>query len=153
MPSRIQNAGIVIKGFGFWILGLAGTLLILILAGLMLYGMVWASAKLLPFLQDAGEIAGAVCLFIFLPLSAFRKTRPFAGMGYYYASFVFGILLFAYSCVVAFWIWHFTGLIIGLFIGGVGVVPVAFLATLFHGEWDLFWNVVLGTVLTFGSRG
>ena len=41
---------------------------------------------------------------------------------------------------------------VGLFLAGVGVVPVAMLAALFEGSWDLFWDLVVGLVLTFGSR-
>jgi len=39
-----------------------------------------------------------------------------------------------------------------LFLAGVGVVPVAFLATLFHKAWPLFWDVVYGVVMTYGTR-
>ena len=46
----------------------------------------------------------------------------------------------------------YVGLIIGLLLAGGGVVPVAFLAALFHGKWALLGFVVLGTVLTFGTR-
>ena len=73
-------------------------------------------------------------------------------MGFVISSFAFGTLLFAFSCIVVVQIWGYFGLFAGLFFAGVGVVPVAFLATLFHGEWSLFWNTVVGTILTFGTR-
>ncbi len=40
----------------------------------------------------------------------------------------------------------------GLFFGVVGVLPVAFLAALLHGEWLLRLNIVLGVVFTYGTR-
>jgi hypothetical protein len=74
-------------------------------------------------------------------------------MGFYIASFLFGTMLFAFSCIVAVTIWGYGGLAVGLIFAGVGVVPVAFLATIFHAEWTAFWNLIFGIVLTFGTRG
>jgi type IV secretory pathway VirB2 component (pilin) len=34
----------------------------------------------------------------------------------------------------------------------VGVVPVALLAAIFHAEWAVLLEVVVGIVLTFGTR-
>ncbi len=151
--SVVNKLGGGLKAIGNFGIGVVVTFVFLLIAGLLLYGMVWASEKALPWLNVAGEIALTVCLLILLPLTFFRRTRPWAGTGYFIASYVFGTLLFAFSCLVAFQIWSYTGLIVGLFFAGVGVVPVAFLATLFHGEWSLFWDVVFGMVLTFGTRG
>ncbi|MBZ5701100.1 MAG: hypothetical protein LAN84_04575 [Acidobacteriia bacterium] len=125
---------------------------VFLLTALFLRGMVWASEKALPWLIDAGRIAFDVCALGLLPLCIFRRTRPWAGSGFYLSSFVFGAVLFAFSCLVVVQIWGYGGLIFGLVLGGVGVVPVAFLATLLHRAWPLFWDVVLGTVLTFGTR-
>src|SRR5438445_11070222 len=122
-----------------------------LLSVLLLRGMVWASEKALPWLIDAGRIALDVCVVGLLPLCIFRKTRPWAGLAFYLVSFLFGTMLFAFSCLVVVQIWGYGGLIFGLILGGVGVVPVAFFASLFHAEWPLFWDVVFGTVLTFGS--
>jgi len=39
-----------------------------------------------------------------------------------------------------------------LILAGVGVVPVALLATLTHADWYSLLNVVLGIFLTLGTR-
>lgn len=143
--SRLKKAG----SFGF---GLVIMVAIFLIIGLFLRGMVWASEKALPWLIDAGRIAFDICVLGLLPLCIFRRTRPWAGFGFYVASFLFGTVLFAFSCLVVVQIWGYGGLIFGLLLAGVGVVPVAFLATLVHAAWPLFWDVVFGTVLTFGSR-
>jgi hypothetical protein len=150
--SAHRKIGGGLKAIGSFGIGIVVMCVLFLIAGLLLHGMVWVSGKALPWLNYAGEIVLAVCLLILLPLTFFIRTRPWAGTGYFYASYVFGTTLFAFSCLVAFQIWSYTGLIFGLLFAGVGVVPVAFLATLFHGEWELFWNVVFGTVLTFGTR-
>ena len=48
--------------------------------------------------------------------------------------------------------WGMVGVIIGLVIAGVGVVPVAMLAALLHGEWQALIVFVIFIVLTFGLR-
>jgi hypothetical protein len=119
---------------------------------LLMRGMVWASEKTLPWLVVASQIALAICIFIFLPLCIFRKTRPLAGLGFYIASFVFGVLLFALSCLLSVSIWGYGALIVGLVMGGVGVLPVALVATLFTARWELFIELIIGLVMTFGTR-
>jgi hypothetical protein len=87
--SRLKKAGM----FAFGPLAFAG---FIALAVELLVCMIWASAKALPYLVTASEIAIVVCVFVFLPLCIFRKTRPWAGVAFYYASYVFGTMLFAY---------------------------------------------------------
>ena len=41
---------------------------------------------------------------------------------------------------------------IGLFLFGVGVVPIAMLATLFKGMWSTLGELVFLTILTYGAR-
>ena len=50
---------------------------------------------------------------------------------------------------------HYGGwvaVIIGLFLGGVGVVPIGMLAAIFNGHWDIFLTLLLTIVLTYGAR-
>lgn len=125
---------------------------VFVLSALLLKGMVWVSDKALPWLMTASILALAVCVFVLLPLSLLRRTRGWAGNGYYIASYVFGIMLFAYACIVSYEIWGYTGLIFGLFLAGIGVVPVAFVATIIHGYWPTLGDLTLATVLTYGTR-
>jgi type IV secretory pathway VirB2 component (pilin) len=48
--------------------------------------------------------------------------------------------------------WGYGALAVGLIFAGVGVVPVALLAALFHAEWSVLLELVVGIVLTFGAR-
>lgn len=137
------------KGCGIGLLIFAG---LGIVCALFLRGMVWLSAKALPWLDGASGLAILTCLLIFLPLSLVRRTRIWAANGFYLSSYLFGTLLFAYGCIVTYAVWGYVGLIVGLFLAGVGVVPVAYLAAIFHGEWQPLGELALGTFLTFGSR-
>ncbi len=141
-----------IKNAGQTIGCLFGMVALFVLSALLLKGMVWISDKALPWLMTASIFTLAICVLVLLPLALFRKTRGWAGNGYYIASFVFGTMLFAYSCIVAYEIWGYRGLIFGLLLAGVGVLPVAILATVFHAYWPTLGDLALVTVLTFGTR-
>jgi len=49
-------------------------------------------------------------------------------------------------------IWGMFAVIVGLFIAGVGVVPIAILASLIHTEWLILIQLIILLGLTFGSR-
>jgi len=144
--------GSVLKKVGYFALFWIIVFVVLFLIAVLLRGMVWASEKVLPWLIDAGRIAFDICVLVFGPLCIFKKTRPWAGLGYFFSSFLFGAVLFAFACIVCVQLWGYGALFVGLFLAGVGVVPVALLAALFHGAWSLFWDLVFGVVLTFGTR-
>jgi hypothetical protein len=133
-------------------MGLAFMVIGFLLLAVFLHGMVWTSKNALPWLFDAGALALAACVFLLLPLSIFTRTRPWAATGFLISSYIFGCLLWAFGCIVAFNSWGYNGLIIGLCLAGVGVVPVALLAALLHREWTLVFNLTIGLVLTFGVR-
>src|SRR5690242_18068807 len=116
---------------------------LLLICVLLMRGMVWASEVAMPWLVRAAQIALDICVFIFVPLCIFRKIRPWVGVGFYVASYVFGICLFGFSCLFVVYIWGYGGLFAGLVLGGIGVVPVAFLAALLHAHWDVLGELVL----------
>jgi hypothetical protein len=124
--SRLKKA----FGVGGYAVGLIVVGLGLFLIALLLRGMVWASDKLMPWLVTASGITLLICIFILVRLCMFRRSRPWAGVGYYYASYVFGTMLFAYSCLFVVFAWGYGALAIGLIFAGIGVVPVAVLAAM-----------------------
>ncbi|MFH1881162.1 MAG: hypothetical protein ABIL62_00440 [Planctomycetota bacterium] len=91
-------------------------------------------------------------LVILLPLSFFSMTRTWAGYGFYTASFVCGITGWSMGLLLSWELWGPIAVIIGLFIFGIGVVPIAMLATLFNGMWIELGFLVLAIILTFGFR-
>ena len=115
-------------------------------------GGIWLSAILYPWLIRISGIAFLICLIILAPLALIRKTREFSGAGFYIASYIFSANLWVWAFLLTYEIWGVTGLIIGLMIAGVGVVPIAMLASLFNGEWSIFAQLILLLILTFGLR-
>jgi hypothetical protein len=85
-------------------------------------------------------------------ISHFRRTRAFAGGGIYLASYVFGITLWVWSLLISYTLWGIGGVLIGLILAGIGIVPIAILASLFHGLWSICNQLFLVTAITFGTR-
>jgi hypothetical protein len=87
-----------------------------------------------------------------LPFALSRRARRIVGIVIYISSYVFGLILWSFSVGMAWMIWGYTGLFIGLIAFGVGVVPVAFLAALVNAQWKVVVSILIGLVLTFGAR-
>ena len=93
-----------------------------------------------------------VSIFVLVPLGVFRLMRSFADSALIFASFVFGVILWAYGAIATFLYWGWLGLIIGLAIVGVGVVPMGFLALALQSQWEWLANLGLLLASMVGSR-
>lgn len=145
MWDRIKGAG----GLALAITALCGLVLLL---ALFIEGGAWLGEKIYPWLVTATGFALGVVTFVFLPLLLFRKTRGFSGAGLRIASAMFGFTLWVWGLLLTYDLWGAIAVLIGLVLLGVGVVPIAMLATLFKGMWLTLGELVLLTVLTFGTR-
>lgn len=99
------------------------------------------------------EFALAVSIFVFLPLAIWRKTRGAAGVGLLITSYIFGLTTWLLSAAVTFGSFGWFGLILGLLVLGVGVVPLAIIGAIFkldNGGLALVLFVMV--VVTFGAR-
>ena len=140
------------KGVGALVFGLAVMAGFWWLLGWFVQEGVTVAVWLLPWLSHATTVTLAVCVLILVPLAIFRKTRPVSAIGLMIASYVFGATLWFYGLLMAYAGWGLVGIIVGLVLAGVGVVPVAALAALIHGEWAVVGQIAVGLVLTFGVR-
>ena len=143
--NKLKSGGTVVLGF----LAIVGLLAI---AGLVIEGAGWITAKVYPWVQFFSVLALAIMVLVLLPLSAFRKTRPFAAMCILYISFLLGLRLWMDGLLTTLTFWGVGGVIIGLLFAGVGVVPVGILAALFHGAWPHSISLIVFTLLTLGAR-
>lgn len=146
MKEQLKSAGSVLFGIAIS----AGLLL---LAAFLVIGGIKLSELIYPWLEILFAIAFFVSILLFLPLAFFPKTRGFSALGLLIASYVFGATLWVWAFLLTYRLWGLTALLIGLFMAGVGVVPIAMLATLFHGEWSILGQLILLLLFTFGSRG
>ncbi len=141
-----------LKSIGSFLLGICILVGVMFIVMMFIKGGVWLSERAYPWLVLLTAIALCFVIFICLPLSIFRRTRAFAGGGIYLSSFVFGLTLWIWSLLVSYTLWGITGIVVGLLLGGIGVVPIAILASVFHGLWSMVGQLLLVTAITFGTR-
>jgi hypothetical protein len=136
--------GLLIMG-AFLVVGLA-------IAGVFIFGAAWASTKLLPWFSVLTRVTFGIVVFILLPLAIPKATRGFSSVALFVASYVFGATLWMKGLLLTLAIWGVGAVFIGLFLAGVGVVPIAMLATLIKGMWGQLVELVLLAIMTFGCR-
>ncbi len=119
---------------------------------LFLLGSVWVSTKLLPWFSVFTWIALGLIVFVFLPLAIPRATRGVSSVALLVSSYVFGVTLWMYALLLTLTIWGIVAVVIGLLIFGMGVVPIAMLATLLNGMWLRLVELVLLTVMIVATR-
>ena len=102
-----------------------------------------------------GPIVGytvIACVAVVIPLALIKRTRHIGGGFLLFGSYVLGAFLWFYSAGVTFTLWGWTGLIIGVFLMGIGVVPMAILAGFLKGFSSLAITTIVLIVLTFAAR-
>ena len=147
-----MNAKDVLAGIGGLLIMGALFLVGAAIWAVFIFGSAWASSKLLPWFSVLTWIAFGLVVFVFLPLSIPRATRGFSSIALFIASYVFGVTLWMEGLLLTLFIWGIGAVFIGLFIAGVGIVPIAMIATLLKGMWGPLIELVLLIVMTFASR-
>lgn len=147
-----MNVKSTISNIGKYSLGTVIMIAFFCLPVIFLLGSLWVAEKFLPFLILLSIIAFCICLIILLPLGIFRVTRPIAGTGLFIASYIFGVTGWLMGLLLTWILWGSIAVIIGLFFMGIGVVPIAIIATLFNGMWLELGILILAIILTFGFR-
>ena len=105
------------------------------------------------FLLPFSWLAFAIAVVILLPLAIWRKTRPTAGAGLLVVSYVFGATTWFLGAAVTFGSFGWFGLILGLFILGLGVVPLGIIGAFFSlGINGLGWSLCVMLVITLMAR-
>lgn len=133
-------------------LGIVAILAIFAIPVLFLVGAEWLSARLLPWFTLASALALVFAVCVLLPLSFFRPWREFAAIGSLVVSFVFGTTLWMWTLLLTLELCGAWAIGVGLFMMGIGFVPIAMLATLFNGMWSTVAQLLVLVALTFGTR-
>jgi len=140
------------KSISGYFIGAAILLVPILLATLFIKGGVYLSRKLLPLLGLLMWIIFAIDFLIMLPLSALKKLKSFTSIVFMISSYVYGLTLWFWGLLLTYIIWGFIAVFIGLFMAGVGVVPIAILATAINGKWVITIQLLLLSIFTYGSR-
>ncbi|WP_147430974.1 hypothetical protein [Thiocapsa rosea] len=109
--------------------------------------------KTYSFLLPVAWVGIAIVVLVLLPMALFRATRPAAGTGIFFSSYLFGLTTWFLGATVTFVTWGWVGLLIGLFIAGVGVVPIGILAAFISlKEPALGFSLIVMLVIVFATR-
>lgn len=141
-----------LKSIGGFIITIGIFLGVLFLAMFFIKGGVWLGGIVLPWFSIIMWLVFILDIIIFLPLGIFKKTKSVSAFGLVISSYVYGLTLWLWALLLTYLIWGTVAVFIGLFIAGIGVVPVAILATAFEGEWAITGQIILLLVLTFSAR-
>ena len=95
---------------------------------------------------------GLLSLVLWLPLSLVRSARGFTGMAIGIVSYTVGFWLWTVAASTVLQHWGVLAFFIGLFLAGIGVVPMAGLIFVLAGEWGSLGVMVLVLAVTFGLR-
>jgi len=115
-------------------------------------GGIWLSQRAMPWAFAISVIAFCIVVFFLLPLAIPRKTRGFSSASIFIASYLFGVTLWMLGLLLSYAIWGWTGVVIGILLGGVGVIPIALLATLIKGIWAAFFLLIGLIIATYACR-
>ncbi|SRR5260221_10909986 len=78
----------------------------------------------------------ALCLLLLVSLGIFRRTRGIAGGAALVGSWIAGTLVWVGCAMVTWTIWGLPALILGIFLLGIGVFPIALIAAASTGDWS-----------------
>jgi hypothetical protein len=145
-----MNFGETLKNVGIALGGLLVMVALFCLAVIFIVGATAVSEWVAPW---APVVFWSSLLIVFFILgSLIPPTRFIAAIGFVIASLVFGVMVWCCGLGVTYETWGIGGVIIGLVIAGIGIVPVGMLAVLLHSEWQALMVFVILIVLTFGLR-
>jgi hypothetical protein len=106
-------------------------------------------------LLDWAALGGMTLIFVVPVLAVFTlsaRWRRRAGAGLVCAAYVVGFGLWCFALFIG---WDYAGAaaaLTGVVCGGVGVIPVAAVGALAHGDWDLGMGIVVTAILTVAVR-
>ena len=140
----LESIGGVLLGIAFFV----GSIIALIL-----FFTVGATvgATILPFVSWLTGILFAINVIALL-MAISRKTRGVVGIIIFLSSYVYGLQTWIIGLLGTLTLWGWIAVIIGLFIGGIGVVPIGMAAAIFNGRWSIFFVLLINVILTYGTR-
>ena len=141
-----------LKTFSMFMLGIACFAVLALIPVIYILGLAWVSEHVVEYLALPVSVALVLCVFIFIPLALFRKTRFVSIYGFLISSYLFGFTTWVLGFLTTLQYWGTIGVFIGLFLGIVGVVPLGITAAAFHSDWSSVVALIVGLAVTYGAR-
>jgi len=147
--SRWKEAATSIGGCLLYLtFGLGGLVLLVFL----ILGAGWIKDNVYPWSTLAAGVAAVVVVPASLLIAIVRKSRHIAAIGLLVSSYVIGIGLWIWSLIVAAELAGIFWLAVGILLGGIGVVPVAFIAALLSLEWSIAGQILIVAIAVYIIR-
>ena len=145
LQSGIKNTGLFLGGLVF-------IAILFLISAAIFVGVTQVSFWIAHWAPRALIIILEISLIVFGPLALIPPTRGIAAVAFYVASYAFGALLFAMSLAYTYAVWGLFAVFVGIVGLGIGIVPVALLAALFHGDYGNLILFAVTAVLVYGLR-
>lgn len=117
---------------------------------LFIFGGADVGMRILPWLMSLSILLLGCDIVILVPLAFIPRTRTWAGVGFYVSAFVFGLTGWGMGLILTWALWGGLAVFVGVFLMGIGVVPIAMLAALCNRMWLDLGLLVVAVILTFG---
>ncbi len=104
------------------------------------------------FLEPVGGYVMLLVVFIFGPLTIWRRTRQVGALLLFASSYVIGATLWFLSTALTLSLWGWVALIIGLLFMGVGVLPMAIVACFLNDLGSIGWNLIIMAIIVYAAR-
>ncbi|MGH7023279.1 MAG: hypothetical protein ACREEB_06765 [Caulobacteraceae bacterium] len=139
-----------LKSAGLVLLWLAMIALLVFIGVAIFSGLGWLFDHVYPWVVRAQVLLFAVCIAS-LPLAFFARTRALPALVLIISAQVFWLGLWMLGFLIVYHLWGVGWLIGGLFLGFVGVIPLAAIAALLSGAWPLLGALVGSFVVALGA--
>jgi hypothetical protein len=108
--------------------------------------------SVLPLLQYGAGIMICYWIAVLLPMSIFRRMHPLIAATLRISSIVIAGVCWWHSFIVTFRLLGWLATAVGILCGGIGVIPMALLATAAKGDWDVFAAIIAALSLAIAPR-
>jgi hypothetical protein len=139
-----------LRNTGVFIVGAILFVATILLSSIFLVGITWLTTVLYPFILFIRHLTLESCFLILLPLGFFKTTRTFSATGFAISAMIMGITVWLFSVLTVYQLWGFGGLIAGIILGIVGIVPLALIAAGMNHMWVAVGSIAMGIALYFG---
>lgn len=112
----------------------------------------WVAENIYTITSRITGWAFVVSLLIALPLAIPKAIRPWSGVVFVLASLIFALHLWLSCFLTLVSIWGKVGVVIGVFLLGIGVIPLSLIASLLTGSWKVFGGLLLLVIITYAMN-
>ena len=139
-----------LKSTGGVLLGIAAFVGIIIAIILVFSLGAQVAFAIAPFINGLASVLIVINVLLLL-VALIPSVRATAGIIILISSYIYGLSAWIYGLAVSLALWGWIAVIIGMILGGVGVVPIGLLASILTGHWEMFWPLLLTSLLTYAA--